>query len=144
MTGASGTSWVAIDRRECLDLLKTAACGRLAVTVNALPTILPVAIEMREDDLSLRVLPGSLVPVRSHQVVALETGNLDDVAGGQWSVVVRGMLVREVPEYEPFTFCGVVAGRFRLSTELLSGWRPARPLGSAQAQNRAGREVALT
>jgi len=135
---------VPIDRRECLDLLKTAACGRLAVTFNALPTILPVAIEMREKDLSLRLLLGSLIPIRSHQVVALETGNLDLAAGGQWSVVVRGMLARELPEYEPFAYCGVVAGQFRLSTELLSGWRPAPPLGLAQTHGRAGREVALT
>jgi len=123
VTGASSTPWVAIDRRECIDLLETAAVGRLAITVNALPTILPVAIEMRETNVVLRFLLGSRIPVRSNQVVALEAGNFEDADGGPWTVVVQGMLTREQAESESPASSGVAAPRFQLSTELVSGWR---------------------
>lgn len=125
MMGASVTPLVPVGRDECIDLLKTAACGRLAMTASAMPTILPVAIEMHGEDVRLRSLLGSHVLVHPDQVVALEADNLDDVAPEQWSVVVLGMLVVEEHDGEPGGSC--TSPRFRLKTEFVSGWRSGAP-----------------
>jgi len=117
--------------------------GRLAATSYALPTIHPVAIEMQGDDLNLTPFLGSLAPIRPNQVVALEAGNLDEVAGGGWTVVVRGMLVVDCADSE-LACPDITASQFRLSTELVSGWRSSPSSHLARTQNRSGQSATLT
>ncbi len=124
MTG--DRAWIALDRGQCIELLRTARYGRLATTARALPTILPVAIELHEEDLSLWPLLSADVQVIPDQVVALETGDLFNFEGAAWSVVVRGMLdsnVRSGNDLDEPGACGLIApSGFRLATEFLSGW----------------------
>ena len=112
-------------RDECIDLLKTATCGRLALTVNAMPSVIPVTFELSGGDAILRSLIGPQVVVHPDQVVALEAGCLDDVADKRWSVVILGMLIVDKTDAEP----GVTGAspRFRLSTEFTSGWCSGSP-----------------
>ncbi|MGO9964811.1 MAG: pyridoxamine 5'-phosphate oxidase family protein [Acidimicrobiales bacterium] len=138
MTGVPATPWQPMGRDECLDLLKTATCGRLALTANAMPSVVPVAIEMSDGDVVLRSLVGPQVTVHHHQVVALEAGCLDDLADRRWSVVVLGMLVVDQTDAEPD---GAGAPfRFRLSTEFTSGWCSGSPsdLGESARSDEKG------
>jgi hypothetical protein len=140
MMGASGTPWETVGRGECIDLLRTAACGRLALTASAMPTIFPVAIETHDEDIGLRSLIESQVLVHPNQVVALEAGNLDDIAGQQRSVVVLGILVVEQSEAKPGGSC--VSPRFRLKTEFVSGWRSGPPSALADSTRNKSTESA--
>ena len=97
---------------------------------------------MQPDDLYLRSLLGSLAAIHPNQVVALEAGNLDEVAGEHWTVVVRGMLFVDHAQGE-LAYPDMTAARFRLSTELLSGWRSS-PGDFVQPHNRSGRTANLT
>lgn len=131
MTGASATPWASIGRDECMDLLKTARYGRLAVTASAMPSVVPVAIELSGADAILRPLTGPHAVVHPDQVVALEADCLDDVAERQWSVTVLGMLVVDQTDAEPGGTC--TSPRFRLNTEFTSGWCSGSPSALANS-----------
>jgi hypothetical protein len=140
MMGVPATPWEAIGRDECIDLLKTVSYGRLALTANAMPSVVPVAIELSGADAILHPLIGPHAVVHPDQVVALEAGCLDEPAHGQWSVVVLGMLVVDQTNAEPG---GAGASpRFRLSTEFTSGWCSGSPpaLGNSARDNETGDE----
>jgi hypothetical protein len=117
-------AWIEIDRDECLALLQTAECGRLATTSRALPAILPVGIEMRDQDLTVRSLLGSQVPLRPGQVVALEVGNLDALAGDCWTVVVTGILA--VGSSLSNMGQSTASRGYRLESEFVSGWQSGK------------------
>ena len=116
MMGVPVAPWQPMGRDECIDLLKTATCGRLALTVNAMPSVVPVAIELSGGDAILRSLIGSQVIVHPDQVVALEAGCLDEVADRRWSVVILGMLVVDKTDAE--SGGAGASPRFRLSTRI--------------------------
>ncbi|MGA2805660.1 MAG: pyridoxamine 5'-phosphate oxidase family protein [Acidimicrobiales bacterium] len=140
MMGVSATPWVPIGRDECIDLLKTVTYGRLALTASAMPSVVPVAIELSGGDAILHPLIGPHAVVHPDQVVALEAGCLDDAADRRWSVVVLGMLVVDQTEAEPGGACA--SPRFRLSTEFTSGWCSGSPsaLGNPARSNETGNE----
>ena len=130
MTGVSATAWEPVRRDVCMDLLRTAPYGRVALTASAMPSVVPVAIEVSGEHVALRSLVGPHVLVHPCQVVALEADCLADDAGKRWSVVVVGMLVVEQTEAEPDRSCP--SPRFLLNTEFVSGWcsSPPSSLGS--------------
>jgi hypothetical protein len=111
----------ALAESECLRLLATSNVGRLAITENALPALVPVQVRLEPDHVLITSLLGSAVPLRKQGVVTLETGNLGEGVGREWSVEVCGMLRREIPSMPGTDEAGLVDS-FRLSTKKIRGW----------------------
>jgi nitroimidazol reductase NimA-like FMN-containing flavoprotein (pyridoxamine 5'-phosphate oxidase superfamily) len=96
---------------ECRDKLRTERTGHVAVSVGALPAVIPVEYEMQGDDVIFGAARGAAVPLPvADGIVALGADTLDQDDVGCWSVVVVG---RAMP----------VPGdvRLRLTTDLVSG-----------------------
>jgi hypothetical protein len=142
-----------LGRQECLRILAGAGKGRVAVSVGALPTVLPVRFILVGEDVLFPAPPGSelAVAVRG-AVVAFEADHIDP--GGGWSVVVTG-IATEVDEQElldqVIPTLPVAGGEpqcfFRVPTEIISGRRLPRapmhvagavPVASATSTAKAG------
>ena len=92
-----------LDRAECVRLLGTRSLGRIALSVDALPTVLPVNYVLVDDDMVvIRTRRGTrLSRATRNTVVAFEVDDFDEEWGEGWSVMVRG-IAREVrPEAAP-------------------------------------------
>lgn len=126
-----------LSRQECLRLLARGGPGRVAVSVGALPAVLPVRFVLVGEDVVFPADPGGELDVAVRDaVVAFEADHFDPAAG--WSVVVTGIptefregaelrRLRAVPTLTAGS--GQSPCLFRLSTEMVSGRRIlARPL----------------
>lgn len=84
---------------DCLDLLATVSVGRVGVTIDALPAVLPVNFVLQGGTVVFRTVPGTkLDAATAGMVVAFEAdqhGNANRPDG--WSVLVRGV-AREITE----------------------------------------------
>ena len=81
-----------LDRDECLALMGTATIGRVSVSANALPTILPVNFWFDGDRIVIRSGAGAkLAAALDETVVAFEVDDFDPVSHAGWSVVVTGV-----------------------------------------------------
>jgi uncharacterized protein len=88
---------VEIGPDECLALLGTVPVGRVGVTIDALPSVLPVNFVVWNGGIVFRTVPGTkLDAAAAGEVVAFEVDayGAGDGSGG-WSVLVRG-IAREV------------------------------------------------
>ncbi|MFE2756600.1 pyridoxamine 5'-phosphate oxidase family protein [Actinosynnema sp. NPDC059335] len=86
-----------LSRDECLELLGSAAIGRLVYTDKALPVVHPVVFALDGECVVLRVPDGSATLVARDTIVAFQ---IDDVApdlSRGWSVMAVGH-VTEVEE----------------------------------------------
>jgi hypothetical protein len=96
----------ALSERECWDLLATASVGRLALSVHALPLILPVQYYL--DGRRLAVCLGHHdLPERAldETIIAFATDSIDPVTRSGWSVQVQGKSV--IPRgLRVNTYCG--------------------------------------
>lgn len=82
----------ALSRTDCLMLLGSAAVGRLGVSVEALPAILPVNFVLTGDRVVFRTVPGTkLDATLARSVVAFEVDSYDASGAWGWSVLVRGI-----------------------------------------------------
>jgi Pyridoxamine 5'-phosphate oxidase len=84
----------ALSERECWELLRTASVGRLALSVHALPVILPVQYYL--DGRRLAVCLGHHgLPERAldETIVAFAADSIDPVTRAGWSVQVQGRSV---------------------------------------------------
>jgi nitroimidazol reductase NimA-like FMN-containing flavoprotein (pyridoxamine 5'-phosphate oxidase superfamily) len=80
-----------LSRQECLALLATAVVGRLGVSIEALPAVLPVNFCLLGDRIVVRTVPGSKLDAATTQnVVAFEVDDYDPEGTWGWSVLVRG------------------------------------------------------
>jgi uncharacterized protein len=80
-----------LDRSSCLELLGTADVGRIALSIGALPVVLPVNFAMLGEDIVIRTSPGSrLETAATNAVVAFEVDCVDASHSG-WSVLVQGV-----------------------------------------------------
>jgi nitroimidazol reductase NimA-like FMN-containing flavoprotein (pyridoxamine 5'-phosphate oxidase superfamily) len=80
-----------LDRDACLRLLATATLGRIGVTSEALPTILPVNFWFDGEQILVRTGAGTkLHAATSGAVVAFEVDEFDPLYHSGWSVVVTG------------------------------------------------------
>jgi nitroimidazol reductase NimA-like FMN-containing flavoprotein (pyridoxamine 5'-phosphate oxidase superfamily) len=78
--------------QECLDLVRRAAIGRLAIHSGALPTIVPVNFVLTDFGVVIRTSPGSkLDNALDHAVVAFEVDDVDPLRHTGWSVVITGI-----------------------------------------------------
>ncbi len=77
---------------ECAELLKVAPVGRIAITVAALPVILPVNFLVVDNEIVFRTNPGTkLAAATSQAVVAFEVDGYEPHGRSGWSVVVQGI-----------------------------------------------------
>ena len=119
-----------LDREECLHLLATSAVGRVAVTIGALPVILPVNFRMLDNRVVFRTAVGTKLDAATcDAVVAFEVDHIDPTAQTGWSVMVTG-IARETamldgpdtPDWAPPGDCRLV----EISTDMVSGRRVVR------------------
>jgi hypothetical protein len=99
-----------IPREECLMLLRATAVGRIGISFDGLPLVLPVNYRVIEADdrvaLVIRTHPGNVID-RSGADVAFEIDGIDESHRRGWSVLVRGVLRHHDGEIVP------LSGRFR-------------------------------
>jgi nitroimidazol reductase NimA-like FMN-containing flavoprotein (pyridoxamine 5'-phosphate oxidase superfamily) len=89
-----------LSREDCLDLLGTAILGRVAVTTQALPTIVPVNFRFDGTEILIRTGRGTKLDAATHNtVVAFEADEIEPARRAGWSVVVTGV-AREVTDPE--------------------------------------------
>jgi len=83
---------VELDRDACLRKLGDRGIGRVAVSINALPAILPVNYAMLDGDVVFRTGPGTkLDAAAAGVVVAFEIDQADPYLHAGWSVLVVGV-----------------------------------------------------
>ena len=124
---------IVLAREECLELLGSSTLGRVAVTVGALPTILPVNFRLVDEQVVFRTGVGSKLDAATRgEVVAFEVDGIDPVEHTGWSVVVTGVVEEcdlhdwadgivagAIPRWAPEGATRVVA----LPTDIVSGRR---------------------
>jgi uncharacterized protein len=79
-----------LGRGECLDLLATAAVGRVGLLVDGRPEVLPVNYALDGDTVLFRTSEGTVLNQASLAVVAFEVDHLDTATHSGWSVLVQG------------------------------------------------------
>lgn len=81
----------ALTREQCFSLLTTVAIGRVGVSIDALPVILPVNFTVLDDWILFRTVPGTKLDAAMRRSVAAFEAD-DHAADGSWgwSVLVRG------------------------------------------------------
>ena len=76
---------------ECLRLLAGERLGRVAITVRALPVILPVRFALDGDEIVFRAPSGGvLAEATRHAVIAFEADG-SEPGGSSWSVLATGL-----------------------------------------------------
>ncbi len=84
-----------LDRDECLRLLATQTVGRIGITVQALPVVLPVNFELLDGSIVFRTAAGTKLDAATNSVVvAFEVDSIDPHARSGWSVLVIGRASR--------------------------------------------------
>jgi hypothetical protein len=82
---------VLLDQDECLSLLATAAVGRIALSIQALPVVLPVNYALVSDGILIRTGGGAAFDQACDRaVVGFEIDGYDAVSHTGWSVLVQG------------------------------------------------------
>lgn len=90
-----------LNRNECLDHLATRSVGRVAVTIHALPAIIPVNYGMLGDAVVFRTeSDGPLARACANAVVAFEVDEVAPDGSGGWSVLVVGVADQLSPSAE--------------------------------------------
>jgi nitroimidazol reductase NimA-like FMN-containing flavoprotein (pyridoxamine 5'-phosphate oxidase superfamily) len=126
-----------LDEAECRQLLATQRVGRVGLTVEALPVILPVNFALLDGEVVFRTSAGAkLGAALDEAVVCFEIDGHDDVAHEGWSVLITGRaeLIESAEErhaadllpLQPWS--GVTTGfPVRIRTGMLSGRRIGLP-----------------
>jgi uncharacterized protein len=135
-----------LSRDACLRLLASATLGRVGVSIDALPRVLPVNFRFDGRQILIRTGMGTkLDAAAKNAVVAFEVDEIDPLAHTGWSVMVTGM-ARELTDpgelaaaqtpplarWAPGDDHRVIA----ISTELLSGRRIVAGLGAPSDADR--------
>lgn len=127
-----------LGRDTCLSLLRAVPMGRLGLSMNALPVVLPVSFVVDRDRLVVRTSRGTkLDAALTGAVVAFEADDFDPRTGDAWSVLVRGSTaVLDAPPAQPppvgdrALWVGDAADQWvAISTDLVSGRRFRRHPG---------------
>ncbi len=120
---------------RCLALLATVSVGRVGVTIDALPAVLPVNFVVSDGSVVFRTVPGTKLDAATRgAVVAFEAdayGNSEDPQG--WSVLIRGIarelddpaelaVARTLP-LESWAFDGTADRFVRIEPTLVTGRR---------------------
>lgn len=119
---------------ECVELLGTMPVGRIAVTVDALPVVLPVNYTLVDGEIVFRTVEGTkLAAATARAIVAFEVDDYEPGGTSGWSVMVQGVSteVTDPEELERVDRAGVdswaldgVADRVvRIDTHVITGRR---------------------
>lgn len=86
------SAWDALPHHECIVGLESLRIGRIALSVDALPVILPVYYVLDEADVVFRTTAGSALDRNCRNtVVAFEIDSYDPGRRAGWSVLVVGV-----------------------------------------------------
>jgi nitroimidazol reductase NimA-like FMN-containing flavoprotein (pyridoxamine 5'-phosphate oxidase superfamily) len=124
-------------RNECLDLLTSAKVGRIGLSVDALPVILPMAFALLDDDVVIRTGWGVKLDAAVHdRVVCFEADGSFSSGDVSWSVLVTGR-AELINDPEALERVGHLSLRpwavgdgdrfIRIPVEVVSGRRIRRP-----------------
>jgi nitroimidazol reductase NimA-like FMN-containing flavoprotein (pyridoxamine 5'-phosphate oxidase superfamily) len=128
-----------LERDECLRLLTTATIGRVAITVGALPVVLPVNFRLVDERIVFRTSVGTkLDAATQNAIVAFEVDDIDPLSHSGWSVVTVGQAREVTDPTELVELASANIPRWarsrqdrtvEISTEMISGRRldPALP-----------------
>jgi nitroimidazol reductase NimA-like FMN-containing flavoprotein (pyridoxamine 5'-phosphate oxidase superfamily) len=135
-SGGEPVETLVMTRAECLRRLAGTDVGRIGLSVDAMPVILPMAFALMDDDVVIRASWGDKLDAAVHdRVVCFEADGPDNADGCDWSVLVTGRaeIIRNPHELErvgqlPLRPWSTRPGdRFiRIPAELVSGRRMAR------------------
>jgi uncharacterized protein len=132
-----------LDEDACLQLLRWASLGRVALTCDALPVILPVAFGVLDGDPIIRAGVGAVWNAgRRGSVLCFEVDDATPDWAGGWSVVVigRAELTTAADEQAASRRLGLPDWRLdpdgpdgfvRIRRKLISGRRFSRPASVA-------------
>lgn len=132
-------SWAGLDDHclpigedECRRLLASRSVGRVAVSVGAMPAILPVDYAVVDGDVVFPAAVGGPLAALNGDVIAFEVDRIDPVHGRGWTILLAG---RARPVRDPalrdrlshlgrhpsfgLSGCALV----RLHPEVVAGWR---------------------
>lgn len=80
-----------LDPSECMRLLGSVSLGRIGLSSDALPVVLPVNFVLVGDQIVVRTRRGTkLAAATRNAIVAFEVDQLDPHSGVGWSVMVQG------------------------------------------------------
>lgn len=86
-----GISLEVLAPAECVRLLAAERIGRIGITVNALPVIMPVRYVLDGDEILFRATRGGALDAGTcHTVIAFEADGIEPGVGA-WSVMATGM-----------------------------------------------------
>ncbi len=106
-----------LSRSQCLDLLTRAEYGRIAISIGALPVVLPISYSLLGEDVVFRTGTGSkLRAAINNSVVAFEVDEVDIEQGAAWSVLVTGM-ADEITSPQEIEKAAALPLRLWISTE---------------------------
>jgi len=89
----------ALSRGECLRRLATQSVGRIGITVQALPVVLPVNFGLLGESVVFRTIPGTKLDAATNKaVVAFEVDSYEPDGRSGWSVLVIGRATRMVAD----------------------------------------------
>jgi nitroimidazol reductase NimA-like FMN-containing flavoprotein (pyridoxamine 5'-phosphate oxidase superfamily) len=118
-----------LSRSDSLRLLASTEIGRIGITVESLPVVLPVVYIVDDERILFRTLHGSkLSSATDGSVVAFEADGAAGERAGAWSVVVTGVATHINEDRLPDALL-VAAARWNteashgvaISTEVISG-----------------------
>jgi nitroimidazol reductase NimA-like FMN-containing flavoprotein (pyridoxamine 5'-phosphate oxidase superfamily) len=79
-------------RQECLEFLGRVSIGRIGVSIEALPAILPVQFALRDDSVLVRTIPGTKLDAATiGAVVAFQAEAWEPADQLYWSVLLQGL-----------------------------------------------------
>jgi len=122
---------------ECLSLLATAAVGRVGISIDALPVVLPVNFAVAESDIVFRTVEGTKFhAAAAGAVVAFEADGYEPLDQSRWSVLVQGVSsvitdAKDVAEFsalsiDPWAVDGSADRFVRIRAERVTGRRFSR------------------
>src|SRR4051794_9028870 len=124
-------SLVTIDQDECRRRLEGRHVGRIGLSVDALPVVLPVNYLLDSDRIYIRIERGAKLNAARQGVVAcLEIDDFDVIGHAGWSVTVTGRLIEVTDPVELDQVGQLPVGRWApmsdphflaMSAELLTG-----------------------
>jgi uncharacterized protein len=122
-----------LEPAECLRLLGGERIGRVAISVNALPVILPVRFALDGSEILFRAAPGGLLAEATRQAVIAFEADGSEPGVGSWSVLATG-LARHVADPDARALNALPPWSaetdvfIALSPQLLSGRRLSEPV----------------
>lgn len=123
---------IVLGRAECLHLLSSVDVGRVGVSMDALPVILPVHFAVTDESVVFRSTLGTRLDAATlGAVVAFQADGYDPSGTSGWSVMLQGVAAA-APDPAPHSLVGSAhpwlsreldQPLVQLDTDNLRGWR---------------------